>query len=136
MKTIQQRSFVRSVSALDAIFEFISAYVGRFDIAPWVAYALQFAVEEVFTNLVKYDPDADPIIPIRMRKEENRITVEVINGGGRYFDMTSTPQTDTQPHERGAGGLGLYLVKKMVDEFRYEYSDGTGIITIVASLEG
>lgn len=136
MKTKQQRSFRRNVSALDAIFEFISGYVSEFGIAPWVAYALQFAVEEVFTNLVKYDPDADPVIPIRMKKEENRITVELINAGGRYFDMTSMPQTDAQPHERGAGGLGLYLVKKMVDEFRYEYSDGTGIITIIASLEG
>jgi serine/threonine-protein kinase RsbW len=136
MKTTQQGSFARNVSALDAIFEFISGYVAKFDIAPWVAYALQFAVEEVFTNLVKYDPDADPVIPIRMKKEDSCITVEVINTGGRYFDMTSTPQTDAQPHERGTGGLGLYLVKKMVDEFRYEYSDGTGIITIVASTEG
>lgn len=135
MKTTRQKSFGRDVSALDAIFKFISDYVSEFNIAPWVAYALQFAVEEVFTNLVKYDPDADPAISIRMTKDDGRITVEVINARGRYFDMTSTPQVDDRPYDRAAGGLGLYLVKKMVDEFRYEYAGGTGIITIVTSLE-
>jgi serine/threonine-protein kinase RsbW len=135
MDTSRERLFERNLSALDSVFEFVSNYLAEFNIAQTTGYALQFAVEEVFTNLVKYDPGADPVIPIRMIKCDDRIIVEIVNVHGRNFDMTSAPEPDTPHFERGPGGLGLYLVRRMVDEFRYKFADGKGTVTIIVSLE-
>lgn len=135
MNTRREKSFSRSITELEAVFAFIADFVSEFNIAPAAAFTLQLAIEEVFTNLVKYDPQADPAIPIRLTKDNARVTAVVINAGGKYFDMTLAhkPESPSDPWERE--GLGLYLVGKMVDEFRYEYTNGTGIITIGASLE-
>ena len=136
MSTTREKSFDRNISALDGIFEFIAEFVSTFGIVPAVSYTLQFAIEEVFTNLVKYDLEAEASVSIRMEKNDNRIIVTIVNAGGRFFDMTAQTDSDNRPYDRRAGGLGLYLVRKMVDEFHYAYTDGTGIITIVVSLEG
>jgi len=135
MTTVREKSFRRSISALDDIFEFLAECVAEFKIVEAAAYTLQFAVEEVFTNLVKYDSKASPAVPIRLSRDDKRITVEVINAGGEFFDMTSIDGMDDTPASSDNGGLGLRIVRKMVDEFRYDYSHGTGIITIVVPLE-
>lgn len=135
MNTMCEKSFRRSITALDAVFAFIVDFVSEYGIASETAFALQLAIEEVFTNLVKYDVQADPVITIRLSKDKDRIVAKIINTGGEYFDMTSVQTLESPPNPLEGRGLGLYLVGKMVDDFHYEYADGTGIITISASME-
>ncbi len=135
MNTIREKSFGRSIDALDGVFEFIGDYVTEFAVPPDAVLALQLAVEEVFTNLIKYDSQAVPAITIRLSIHDSRVVAVVVNPGGTDFDMTRAYRSDQPYDPAGGGGLGLLLVRKMVDEFRYEYKDGTGIITIGASLE-
>jgi serine/threonine-protein kinase RsbW len=135
MNTMREKSFGRSIGALDAVFEFIGDYTTEFAVPPEVALALQLAVEEIFTNLIKYDSQADPAITIRLSVDESRAVAVVVNTGGTNFDMTRANRSDQPFDPAGGGGLGLLLVRKMVDEFSYDYINGTGIITIGKSLE-
>ncbi len=136
MSNTREKSFARRITALDAVFAFIDEYVTEFIVAPEVAYTLQFAIEEIFTNLVKYDSEAASDITIRLSKDDSRITAVVINAGGSDFDMTAFARADDRADPLEDGRLGIFLVRKMVNEFRYEYSNGTGIITVGTSLEG
>ena len=46
------------------------------------------------------------------------------------------PDITLSAEERKLGGLGIYMVKKMMDEFRYEYKDGKNIVTVCKVIEG
>ena len=85
-------------------------------------YAVQFAVEELFTNIVKYA--FDDHIPHRVRIQlfhagsELTLTME---DGGRPFDPTAAPVPDTTLalNERPVGGLGLFLLRQMSSRMDY-----------------
>ena len=55
---------------------------------------------------------------------------------GRPYDPTEKPDPDTtqSAEEREVGGLGIFMVKKLMDEVTYEYADGSNILTLVKSL--
>jgi anti-sigma regulatory factor (Ser/Thr protein kinase) len=132
-----RRLFKRDIAALDSLFEFIESCADICEIDGARRYTLQLVVEELFTNLVKYDPHAASDIPVIMDKHGTRLTVELVNRDGTDFDVSRVKSLDIDRRlqDRKIGGLGLHLVKHMVDDIRYEYNDGTGRITIVLFLE-
>ncbi len=137
MTITQTRSFRRHIGDLESLHDYLAAFVAEYNIADAYAYVIQLAIEELFTNLVKYDPHADPEIPVRLTLRQDRLVAELINAGGAYFDVSNPKVVDVDRplQERRVGGLGLHLVKHLVDDFRYDYKDGTGTITIAVSLE-
>ena len=52
---------------------------------------------------------------------------------GRPYDPTgkADPDTTLSAEERGVGGLGIFMVKKTMDEVTYEYIDGRNVLTVV-----
>lgn len=133
----REKLFRRDMMALDSLLDFISEFVTEYKIDTDAAYTIKLAVEEIFTNLVKYDASAAPEIPVRLFMQENRAIVVVTNRDGHDFDVAAARGVDvTQPlKKRQVGGLGLHLVKNLVDELRYEYKDGVSTITIIKTLE-
>jgi len=125
------------MAALDSLFDFADSCAEEYHIDKGRLYAVRLVLEELFTNLVKYDPTASPKIPINFDKSGGRLIIRLINENGACFDVSRTTSADIDSplQDRRVGGLGLHLVKNMVDDFRYEFADGTGIITVVISLE-
>lgn len=132
-----ERVFARSMEALDPLFDFASEFVALYDVDDGTAFVLKLALEEAFTNLVKYDAGASPEIPIRLAVEDGRVVVIMKNIGGIPFDITAGGAVDVDAplERRKIGGLGLHLIRRLVDDLSYEYRDGTGTITITKSLE-
>lgn len=130
--------FTRDMGSLEALNAFIAGFIARHDIDSEPAYILHLAAEEIFTNLIKYDPGGDADIPVTLHAGDERIVLEIINSDGAEFDVTDTgPGSAGDPlHERKPGGVGLHLVRHMADDFRYTYRDGAGITTVTIRLEG
>jgi serine/threonine-protein kinase RsbW len=95
-----------------------------------------FIVEELFTNMVKYNPEATRDIALSMGQSNATLTVRLTDFDVAPFDVTRAPQVDvTKPlEERAIGGLGLHLVRQMADTIRYEYADGRSTITFTKTL--
>jgi anti-sigma regulatory factor (Ser/Thr protein kinase) len=131
------KEFKRDISSLNDIFEYVSAFIDQHKIDDDTAYTLNLAVEEVFTNLVKYDPDAAEAIPVDLNLDGKEIRIELTNHGGHEFNLVEQPPVDTNIplRDRRIGGLGLHLVRHMVDDISYQYVGGTSIIRIVKFLE-
>jgi anti-sigma regulatory factor (Ser/Thr protein kinase) len=126
-----QRHFKRSFDSLDEIFGFIEDFFGRASIDESLSYAVSFAVEELFTNMVKYNPTGPDEILIGLEAVDGGIRVELVDYDSEPFDVSRAPRprTDAPLKERTPGGLGLHLVKHMVDSLRYEYQDRRSTIT-------
>ena len=63
---------------------------------------------------------------------EDGVATFTLTDGGRPFDPLAKPDPDTllSGEERGIGGLGIYMVKSMADEVKYEYSGGLNRLTL------
>ena len=98
---------------------------------------LQFGVEEIFTNLVKYNSESSNDITIELSVEDGRFALSLVDQDVHSYDLTRTPPVDTTKplHERTPGGLGIHLVKQMMDDVLYEYNDRTAKITLIKQLE-
>ena len=98
---------------------------------------LQLVLEELFVNAVKYNPDNDHPVHISMVLDVNKIVITFTDFQVPPFDVTRVPpyKTGQDLAERRIGGVGIHLVKKMMDDVNYEYLDGTSRITLTKYLE-
>jgi serine/threonine-protein kinase RsbW len=121
-----RRTFARHFDAIQAIFEFTSDFFVRRGIDPRLLPTVDLVVEELFTNMVKYGAAADPgtEVLIEMRKIDGGIEVALTDFGVEPFDVTQAPDADTglPIDQRRPGGLGLHLIRRLVDWWGYDYS--------------
>jgi serine/threonine-protein kinase RsbW len=94
------------------------------------AYRLSLAVDEIATNIIVHGYDEAGLAgEILMHAKVGEGTVEIIlEDVGRPYNplLHKEPDNlDTHIAERDIGGLGIYMALKSVDEFRYEYANGS-----------
>jgi serine/threonine-protein kinase RsbW len=132
-----ERNFKRELDALGEVFDFLHQFAQQNGLDESVCYVLNLAVEELFTNMVKYSPDGAGEIPISIHREGSRLMVTLVDRDVEKFDITRprSKVIDGRLKERRPGGLGLHLVQQMVDEIRYDYRDRRSEVTIVKRLE-
>ncbi len=118
-----RRSFRRSIDALDEITAFTGEVFKRAGFADELRYAVDFTIEEIFTNMVKYSKNGNAEIDISLSRISEGVEVNLIDYGVDPFDVTAAPDVDiSRPIERRApGGLGLHLIRRMVDSIDYQY---------------
>lgn len=128
-----QKKFKRHINSLEIIFDFIGEFVARHKLDESISFAINLAVEELFTNMVKYHADNPHDILIDLSKDANKVIVALTDYEVAPYDIKQAKVYDsTQPlAEREAGGVGIHLVKKFMDKIDYEYQDGTSKITLI-----
>ena len=129
--------FARSLDTLPEVMQAISSYCTRSGATGSSAYAISFAVEEIFTNMVKYNPNGPEHIALSMDTKDGRLVVSLEDIQEQEFDPTKAPDPPfgADISTRKPGGLGLFLVRKMVDRVDFRREGGKSIITISHPLE-
>ena len=91
------------------------------------------AVDEIFSNIARYSGATAATLGCSLA--DGRMTLR-FSDNGRPYDPTGKPDPDTtlSAEERDIGGLGIFMVKKIMDEVTYEYVDGLNILTLVKAL--
>jgi len=132
-----EESFRRELGSLESIFAFLQRFAARHGLDESVCYTLNLVVEELFTNMVKYSPDGHPRIVIMINREDERLVIRLRDRDVERFDITrvDTGVVEQPPELRRPGGLGLHLIREMVDEIHYQYENRESRITIVKNLE-
>lgn len=130
------QKFKRDIASLESVFAFLEEFITSAKIPQADAFKLNFVVEELFTNFVKYNPTSKRDILIYLEKLNKEINIKIIDSDAEPFDITQLPQVDTQQtlEDRQVGGLGLHLVREMVDHIEYEYKNRQSKITITKKL--
>lgn len=132
-----ERDFAKQTDSLEAIFEYVSKFAESHHVNPEVTRQMQFGVEEVFTNMVRYNTESARDVTIRLRIDDGEFAISLADHDVHSFDPTRRPPVDiTQPlHERTPGGLGIHLTRELMDDVRYEYENRTARITLIKHLE-
>jgi serine/threonine-protein kinase RsbW len=124
--------FRRSFDALAEVFEFTRRFYEAEGIAAEDRRDLDFCVEEIYTNLVKYNRDGRQDIEIELEREGTQLVARITDRDVEPFDLTRVPAVDvTLPiAQRKPGGLGLHLVRRLADDLTYDYTNRCSRITV------
>jgi serine/threonine-protein kinase RsbW len=118
---------------LSVIGDFIADSMRNFGLDDRKIFKVQMAVDEACTNIINYGYTAEVgMINISCRRRDEDVMV-VIKDTGKPFDPTSVPPPDLDANleEREIGGLGVYFMKTLVDEVKYEFRDGRNVLTMM-----
>ena len=112
------------VDGMDLILAFASLLLDTNGCSGKARTQLRMAVEEIYVNQTLYAyPSGDGWVEIRGCVENG--TAALIDGGTPFDPLArADPDITLSGEARGIGGLGIYMVKTMVDELEYEYRDG------------
>ena len=128
----ESASFARRIDALAEIVAFTAAAFERQGIAAALRTEVDFVIEELFTNIVKYGRGEAPVT-IEIAAIPEGVEVTLTEPDADRFDVTRAPPVDiTLPAvQRRPGGLGLHLIPRLVDSVQYGYSEGERCSRIV-----
>ncbi len=130
-----QRSFKRDLSSLAPLFEFTGEFSATHQFDDATTFAMNLAVEELFTNMVKYGGGDDKVF-VALDVISDDLVIELVHAGAQAFNPTEAAAPDPkQPlEERMPGGLGLQLVRSVMDHIAYQHTDGSSHIKLVKHL--
>ena len=131
-----ERTFSRSLDSLGDIVSFLKGAADTLSLDEKTTFAVNMAVEELFTNMIKYGIGGDDSIEVGLEKENSRLIIRLVDTNSEPFDLTDLQAVDTEAplEERRPGGLGIHLVKCLMDEVNYEYKNRITRIRLVKNL--
>ena len=126
------------IENLQEVLGFVDGHLEEMGASMKVQMQIDVAVEELFVNIAHYAyaPDTgEAVISVTKDKEQNQISVTFADSGKPYNPLEKPdPDVTLSAEERSIGGLGIYMVKKSMDDMRYEYKDGQNILSITKRL--
>lgn len=115
------------------INEFMEALAEEATLDPALTCSLNLAIEEAVVNVMNYAYPKDHIGQIKLEAFVNDVRMKfVITDSGEPFDPTTKAEPDTNAalDDRPIGGLGIFLVRQIMDTVNYERIDGNNILTL------
>ena len=137
-KKMDGLTILAAVENLDRVLAFVDAELEKADCSMKAQMQIDVAVEEVFVNIAHYayaPGQGSATIRVQPDEENRSVAITFIDGGIPYDPLAKPdPDVTLSAEERQIGGLGIFMVKKSMDDVRYEYRDGQNVLTIVKRL--
>jgi anti-sigma regulatory factor (Ser/Thr protein kinase) len=131
MKTVK---FAAKFEYLDEIREFVGAIAREGGFSDKDVYNIQLATDEAASNIIEhaYENISGGVLELSCGVRDDRITITLIDRG-ESFDPSEIPLPDLKADlsDRKIGGLGIFLMRKLMDEVHYEAkSDKSNVLTM------
>ena len=132
------QDFPRRTDALQAIVAFTAASFESLGIDPLLRTPVDLALEELFTNVVKYDQGGAAPVRIALARKAGGVEATITVSGVERFDPTSAREVDVAApiEKREPGGLGLHLIRRFADALDYQYDETRRQARIVFTKKG
>ena len=112
---------------------FVESQLETLDLPMKTQMQIDLAVEEIFVNIANYaysPEDGLAIIEVELT-EDPRVIITFIDNGKPFDPLAKEdPDVTKSAEDRKVGGLGIFMVKKSMDDVSYEYKDGQNILRI------
>ena len=136
-KLTETLSIKNDVHEVIRLNDFQKSFYGKMNLETSLAHQLQLSVEEAVVNVIDYayPIGTDGDITIKMMSDGQSLKV-IITDSGVVFDPTMTDKADItlSAEDRKIGGLGIHLVRELMDSINYEREDGNNILTLIKYL--
>jgi len=117
------------------VTDFVNAELRELGCSERIRIQVDVAIDELFGNIARYayDPETGPAtVRVDVEEEPLCVIITFIDHGVPYDPLSAefVDTTHLSAKERPIGGLGLFMVKKTMDDISYSYRDGQNILTI------
>jgi serine/threonine-protein kinase RsbW len=131
MKTIRLPALIEN---LESMTRFLSDFLAASGFPGERIQEIELAAEEALVNIIRHAyPEKPEDVEIRCRTERDGALTMEFEDTGVDFDPMSLPDPDLKlsVSEREVGGLGVFLIRKMVNEVRHRRDGDRNILTFV-----
>jgi anti-sigma regulatory factor (Ser/Thr protein kinase) len=127
-----------TVENIETVTDFVNEQLETLDCPMKAQIQIDIAIDELFGNIAHYayNPEiGQATVRVEVIEDPLSVIITFIDNGVPYDPLAKTdPDTTLSAEERDIGGLGIYMVKKSMDEITYEYKDGHNILCIKKKL--
>ena len=131
---MQELTIAATLENIETVTDFVDEQLEQRDCPPKAEMQINIAIDELFSNIARYayNPDiGDATVRVEVLEDPLCVVITFIDNGMPYDPLQKEdPDITLSADERTIGGLGIYMVKKTMDEILYEYKDGKNILTI------
>ena len=125
------------ISEIARLNKFVEEIGNEFSLSPEVVFNLTLVLEEAVVNIINYAyPKEDHESIYLSAKLHNDSIMLVLTDTGKEFDPTMAPEADItlSADERPIGGLGIFLIRQIMNEVKYERIEGKNVLTLEKKL--
>ena len=131
---MKELTIAATVENIEVVTDFVNQQLEELECPMKAQMQIDIAIDELFSNIAhySYNPEVGQAT-VRVEVVENplAVTITFIDNGIPYDPLAKEdPDLTLSAEERQIGGLGIYMVKKSMDEITYEYKDGQNILSI------
>ncbi len=134
MKQIKVKA---DTTELDNVLSFADTILEELGCSVKAQMQIDIAIEEVFVNIAHYaypEAEGEAVIYVEPGEGSSSVTITFEDEGIPYDPLKNEdPDITLSADDRPIGGLGIFMVKKSMDEVSYEYKDGKNRLTIKKS---
>ena len=120
---------------LTRLTEAVEALGEQEDWSPGLVGKVNLALEELALNTINHGHDGGlHEITVTFNSTDDALTIDVVDDGKPFDPLTDVPEPDVNAplNDRAIGGLGIFLVRKLMDELSYRREEGRNHVTLVA----
>ncbi len=131
---MKEITLAATVENIETVTEFVNAQLELIDCPIKVQMQIDIAIDELFGNIAHYAYNTEvgnATVRVEISEAPLAVIITFIDNGVPYDPLgKDDPDITLSAEEREIGGLGIYMVKKSMDEITYEYKDGQNILKI------
>ena len=131
---MKELTIAATVENIETVTDFVNEQLEAYDCPMKAQIQIDVAIDELFGNIAHYayDPEVgDATVRVEVTDEPLAVVITFIDKGVPYDPLAKAdPNTTLSAEEREIGGLGIFMVKKTMDDITYEYKDGQNILRI------
>lgn len=135
---MRELTIAAKIENVEPVTDFVNELLSAMGCPLKAQMQIDVAIDEIFSNIAYYAyPNQSGDATVRVEKISNpyAVVITFIDSGIPYNPLAeSDPDITLSAEERQIGGLGVYMVKKTMDDVRYEYRDGKNIFSIQKKL--
>ena len=121
------------IAEISRLAEFVENLGEEFMLTPDLVFNLNLVLEEAVSNVIlyAYPKEEHDIITLSAKKDDNML-IFVLTDSGKEFDPTQIPDADVSlsAEEREIGGLGIFLIRQIMNTVEYQRIEGRNVLTL------
>ena len=136
---MKELNIAATVENIETVTDFVNEQLEALDCPMKAQMQIDIAIDELFGNIAHYayNPKiGKATVRVEVTEDPLAVVITFIDNGVPYDPLAKEdPDTTLSAEEREIGGLGIYMVKKSMDDITYEYKDGQNILAIKKNLQ-
>ena len=135
---MKELTIAATIENIETVTDFVNEQLEAYDCPMKAQMQIDIAIDELFGNIAHYayNPEiGSATVRVEVIEDPLSVVITFIDNGIPYDPLKKDdPDTTLSAEDRAIGGLGIFMVKKTMDDIIYEYKDGQNRLTIVKKI--